>query len=306
MISTTTPVVRGAICLGALVLSACSNEPTTVTIPTEGLATTRTVESGGVTRSYQMFVPSSVQSAVPARVIIALHPVPGNSGDMRGISAFDQVARLLETIMVYPNATLDWAEDCDCSSADAQGVDDVQFMRDILDHVETTHAVDRSSVYLTGYSQGGRMAQNVACKMAGEISGLAVVAASMSRSLGNDCAPQGRVPFLMIHGTEDAVYPFLGSAGSVAARDVVSFWGGVNGCSPQPSAINVLDEQNDGTTVNVEQYQDCGGGTEVEFYEVVEGGHTWPNPILFFPEASGLKTLEIDAAATIGVFFVRH
>jgi len=305
MISTTTTILRGAVCCGALALLACSNEPTTITIPTEGLATTRTLESGGVTRSYQMFVPSSVRSDVPARVIIALHPVPGNSGDMRGISGFDQIARLLETIMVYPNATLDWAEDCDCSSADAQGVDDVQFIRDLLDHVATTHAIDRSKVYLTGYSQGGRMVQNVACKMAGEISGVAVVAASMSRSLGGDCAPQGRVPFLMIHGTEDTVYPFLGSANSVAARDVASFWASVSGCSAEPT-VRVLDDQNDGTTVNFEHFEDCDGGSEVDFYGVVEGGHTWPNPILFYPEASGLKTLEIDAAATIGVFFLRH
>jgi len=277
MISTTTTILRGAVCCGALALLACSNEPTTITIPTEGLATTRTLESGGVTRSYQMFVPSSVRSDVP----------------------------LLETIMVYPNATLDWAEDCDCSSADAQGVDDVQFIRDLLDHVATTHAIDRSKVYLTGYSQGGRMVQNVACKMAGEISGVAVVAASMSRSLGGDCAPQGRVPFLMIHGTEDTVYPFLGSANSVAARDVASFWASVSGCSAEPT-VRVLDDQNDGTTVNFEHFEDCDGGSEVDFYGVVEGGHTWPNPILFYPEASGLKTLEIDAAATIGVFFLRH
>jgi polyhydroxybutyrate depolymerase len=299
-----------AVCLSALAAAACTQEPSTINVPTtQGQAFFRSVDSGGRTRTYQVFVPGTVRSEVPAPVMISLHASPGSSSDMRGISGFDQVARSLQTIMVYPDATSDWAEGCDCTQADAAGVDDVQFIRDLIDDLDTSFRVNRDRVYAAGFSDGGFFAQRLACDMEGDIAAIAVVAATMSGPLAATCDPPVPVSFLMIHGTADPRVPAAGSGGtraSLGARETVDFWLEHNGCGTEPTVTSVQDVENDGTSVNVEQYQSCDGGTEVEFYEVVDGGHTWPNPILAFPPESGLKTLDIDAAAAIGVFFLRH
>jgi polyhydroxybutyrate depolymerase len=295
--------------VGLAGILACAQEPTTlVTPPEEGQAFTRTVESGGRTRSYQIFVPPTVTSDVPAPVMIALHTSPGTGSDMRGIGGFDQIARLLETIMVYPDATNEWAEGCDCTQADQDGVDDVLFIHDLLNDLDSAWRVNRSRVYAVGYGQGGLFAQRLACELGDEITAIAVVATTMSGPVAEACDPGGPMPFLMIHGTLDPIFPASGGGPRqlLSARAAADFWVTHNQCGPSPTNEVVLDAVVDGTVVNVEQYQDCTGGAEVEFYEVVDGGHTWPNPILAFPPASGLKTREVDGAATIGVFFLRH
>ena len=78
------------------------------------------------------------------------------------------------------------------------------------------------------------------------------------------------------------------------------------GCADEPTVTDTQDIVNDGTSVDVELFQSCTGTAEVEFYEVVDGGNTWPNPTINFPASSGLKTEDIDGAAVLGVFFLRH
>lgn len=299
-----------ALALGliGLAATACSEEPGIVTGPPEGNASDRSVESGGRTRTYQIYVPGTVRSDVPAPVMISLHDRPGSGSDMRGITGFDAIARLLETIMVYPDAIVDWAEGCDCSSADAAGIDDVQFMRDMIDDLDAAFAVDRSRIYAAGYGQGGMFAERLACEWE-EVSAIGVVAATLSRVLEASCDPPAPVSAALIHGTLDTTYPADGQPGAtglLGARGALEFWLDVNGCGAVPTTTSTQDPVIDGTEVEVEIYRDCDGGAEVEFYEVVDGGHTWPNPAINFPVSSGLKTEDIDAAAVLGVFFLRH
>jgi polyhydroxybutyrate depolymerase len=294
--------------LAALFALGCSQESTLITNPPTGSPFNRSVESGGRTRTYQIFVPSTVRSDVPAPILIALHGSPGTGSDMRGITGFDQVADLLQTIMVYPDATSDWAEGCDCATADGAGVDDVQFVRDMIDDLDSAFAVDRTRIYAAGFSQGGMFAMRLACEM-NEISAVGIVAATMSVPLAEGCAPGGPVPLALIHGTLDATYPAGGRAAGaplLGARPALQFWLDNNGCQATPTQTSTQDGANDGTSVEVELYQTCDGSSEVEFYEVINGGHTWPNPAIVFPPSSGLKTNDIDAAAVLGVFFLRH
>lgn len=296
-------------CLLASTALACSQDSSITANVPEGRTLTRTVESGGRTRSYQAYIPSTVESGVPAPILISLHPTPGSGSDMRGITGFDQIARLLETIMVYPTASSDWEEGCDCSVADLTGVDDIQFLRDMIDDLDSETAVDRSRIYAVGFSDGGLAASHLACEME-ELAAVGVVAATMYVSVSQTCSPPEPVSFVLIHGTSDLVYP-AGGGGSGAtellgARETVDFWLDANGCAATPTTTSTQDQVEDGTTVEVELYHECDGGAEVEFYEVVNGGHTWPNPAISFPVSSGLKTGDIDAAAVLGVFFLRH
>ena len=130
----------------------------------------------------------------------------------------------------------------------------------------------------------------------------------MSGPVANECDPAGPMPFLLIHGTNDPFFPARGGGPRdlLTTVDAVAFWRVHNECGETPTTSTLLDPVNDGTSVNVHQYQDCANGAEVEYYEVEGGGHTWPNPVLTFPPSSGLKTEDMDAAAAIGVFFLRH
>ena len=162
--------------------------------------------------------------------MIALHGNPGTSNTIRQISGFEQVADDVAFLVAFPEATTDWNEGCGCSAAEAAGVDDVQFVRDLIDAVHAEVGVDRTSVFAAGFSQGGLFAEHLACRMTDALAGVAVVAATMSMPLASACEPSRSVPILILHGDLDSVFPesgtddgdFLGVAHPVGRRPLGS------------------------------------------------------------------------------------
>jgi poly(3-hydroxybutyrate) depolymerase len=54
-------------------------------------------------------------------------------------------------------------------------------------------------------------------------------------------------------------------------------------------------------------YPGCDGGGDVELYEVVGGGHTWPGGFQHFPEMRvGRTSRDVDASALMWCFLSAH
>ena len=170
--------------------------------------------------------------------MIALHGSPGTSNSIRQISGFEQVAEDVRFLVAFPEATTDWNEGCGCSAAEAAGVDDVQFVRDLIDAVDAELGVERTSVFAAGLSQGGLFAEHLACRMADALAGVAVVAATMSAPLSRVCDPARPIPILLLHGDLDAVVPEGGTDdGDVSVlpiREAVDLWVDLNRCVGAP------------------------------------------------------------------------
>jgi polyhydroxybutyrate depolymerase len=81
--------------------------------------------------------------------------------------------------------------------------------------------------------------------------------------------------------------------------DAMGNWATHDGCAPDAT------EDRLGTEVRRQSWGGCLDGTDVVFYIIDGGGHTWPGSN-FDVGRLGLTTKQIDASATIWDFFKAH
>ncbi|KPJ91473.1 MAG: hypothetical protein AMS18_08640 [Gemmatimonas sp. SG8_17] len=256
------------------------------------------LESGGFPRSYQVHLPPDFEGQ-QLPVVFVLHGGGGSGSGIRALTSFDVIADVFDFMAVYPDGWLaSWAEGCDCTDADTAGVDDVQFISELIDELDAQLGVDRSRIYAAGYSAGGFMMHRLACDLTAELAAVASVAGTLSGPLSEMCAPAGEIPFMMIHGTGDQVVPYdgapdLGNFTLLSADSSAQFWATVNACGERlPSEPFV-----GGTSAGIEVWSeawDCQAGSEVVLFRIVDGQHVWPNGTVF------------NAALEIARFFEEH
>jgi polyhydroxybutyrate depolymerase len=183
----------------------------------------------------------------------------------------------------------------------------------MLDDLSSVAAVDRSRVYVTGFSNGGGMTVRLGCETADLLAAMGTVGGAVVSSGG--CNPSRPVPLLAFHGTADPIVPYEGGemrgwllrwgAGVtdaptyfVGAEDWVTTWAEANGCDPTPEA---LPAQGDASGV---RYTGCDDNAEVILYTIDGGGHTWPAgwPI----PAVGRTSKDIDATEELWAFLQRY
>ncbi len=294
----------GALCLLALLATGCSAASASAP-PRSSDDSSRVIEgrlrSGGLVRSYRLFVPAHLKQ--PAPVVVVLHgglQTPGGVADMTG---FDREAERQGFLAVYPagvGRTFD-AGVC-CGPAKRLGVDDVGFVRDLLGHLATRYDMDPSRVYATGISNGGLLAYRLACELPDVFAAVAPVAAT----LVGQCDPSSPVSILHIHGLRDRNIPFGGGFGPSGLQKVdwppvlagVDRWRRIDRCERNP----VVDR--DGPVMH-RTWTGCGSAAGVELYTLADGGHSWPGgkPV---PQSFGPTSRSLDATGVIWRFFQTH
>merc|ERR1712154_657775 len=87
--------------------------------------------------------------------------------------------------------------------------DDVGFIDALLDELEATYCIDRSRIYVTGYSNGGMMTQRLGCELNHRLAAIAPQHGQLA--LGYNCEPKHDepMPIINIWGTNDEIVPGL-------------------------------------------------------------------------------------------------
>ena len=258
-------------------------------------AEVRHVVVGAQQRSYLVDLPPDYDGVRERPLVLVFHGGGGSPQYMRRNSGWTQLAAREGAIVVYPagssrfgNRLLTWNAGTCCGFAQQRKVNEVQFVRALLDTLQALYRVDRNRVFATGMSNGGMMAHLVACRMADRFAAVAVVSGELTL---DDCAPSRPVSVLIIHGTADQNLPFNGGVGRNALdpHDVqpVSYaadrWRTVDNCT------GPAEEQTSGA-VTRRIFTHCAPGTAVELRIINGGGHVWPS----------------DAAAVAWTFFRTH
>jgi polyhydroxybutyrate depolymerase len=241
------------------------------------------MQHGGLTRTYVIHVPPSYNMASPAPLVVLLHGGPANA-DLPGNEPSYGIKGKSDSegfIAVFPSGSGKsgtWnAGDC-CGAARAQNVDDVGFIRKVVDNVFRQMSIDRGRIFIAGISDGGMMAYRMACEVPALWKAVAVVAATDRTS---DCNPATPVSVLHIHAKDDPQVPFAGAARPDAAEkpsapramsvtDTAARWAQLDGCAAQPR--HILDK--DGAYC--EAYGYCRGQAQVQLCVTATGGHSWP------------------------------
>lgn len=173
-----------------------------------------------------------------------------------------------------------WNAGKSCCDLENTGVDDVTRLRELLDASLKNPAIDPQRVFVIGYSNGGFMAQRLACEVGDRIAGvISVAGAAPSKDVA--CTQSTRLSFLEIHGDADPVVHYAGGtvfdrtdvALHASAPDTAKYWAQHIGCSGELHDVENVDIEPyvAGSETQVQRYDDCRG--TVELWTVKGGAH---------------------------------
>lgn len=249
--------------------------------PDAGLFKTEIARTDSRNRDPWVYVPSSDG---PRDLLVLLHGAGMNGREMADISGFVPLADREGFVVVYPNG-LGWpVRDWNAGEAYDNGVDDVDFLDDLV--ADVSPKVCGARVFAVGFSNGSMMAQRWACQ--GER--VDAVGGSSGPLMVSGC-DSGPTPIRYYHGTNDTTVPLAGGDGS-SLRDVtfpsadasMAIWKETNGCASGGETVEVTGDTTCTTFACQAPTVQC----------TIQGwGHRWPGG----PNAPGTQ-----AGATSGLW----
>ena len=162
-------------------------------------------------------------------------------------------------------------ESCSCH-------DDIGFISAVLDDLEAKLCLDLNRIYAMGYSNGGTFAHALACELDERLA--AVIPQHGVRPRGYNCATDGRMPILIIGGTNDNTIPIDGSSspsdGFVYSSmpDVAAGFAEAQGCDTATTAYPTAADDTD--ELICVQHDNCTNQAEVVFCQW-NGDHEYPD-----------------------------
>ena len=239
----------------------------------------------GIAREYLVHVPKSYRPARPAPMLVALH---GGGGDA-DFQADDSKYRLISKseqagfIAVFPNGysrmpggvLATWNAGACCGAARKNNVDDVGFLREVIERVERQANIERDRVYVTGMSNGALMSWRMACEASDLIRGIAPVEGTDNMAT---CRPSRPVAVIQFHSLDDDHVPLGGGRGVSALTDTdftsvpVTQAKWIRLDRADPTAKRVLSVAGAHCDLHVPRT----GGAPVELCVTDTGGHSWP------------------------------
>ena len=214
----------------------------------------------GQRRTYSVHVPPGYDGRTPVPLVIDMHGLTSSDTAQAGMSGWRAKAYREGFIVVHPQGISNsWngGRLC-CGTAQRTGVDDVGFMRAIVNRFKAEECVDPKRVYATGLSNGGAMSHRLACEAAD------VFAATAPVSMGNGtipCNPSRAISVVMFRGTTDALVSYNGGIFPSAQADFEQ-WRNLNGCTGTPQTVRG----------GCRRYSSCRDGVNVQLC-TVNAGH---------------------------------
>lgn len=286
--------------------------------PSDGLVHHETVV-GDRTRSYAVYIPDHHgKERLP--LVMVLHGQGGNGAQVLTQGHWLQAAKQHHFALVAPDGVLahpdrtesflfnrrSWSAGPSIGApAEAQGVDDIGFLRAVLDQVQSNVAIDRTRTYVTGFSNGAAMAFRAAAELPGRFAAVAPVSNALLVPVPREPIPPS---LLLIWGTADPLNPIAGGkvkrAGQTyvrpSAEQSLQAWGNALGCSQRRTVMTL--------SPGVEQIeaQGCPSGAEAELVIIDGLGHQWPGGVTYLRVIAGPGTSALNATQLIWRFFARH
>lgn len=257
-----------------------------------------TIQHDGLLREYSIYVPESYDGTTNFPLLFNLHGGGGTIAFHIGIADMSPIADTANFIVVCPQARPDPSDGNSFNwIAKVPGTfDDVPFFSSLIDTIASNYQIDQNRIYACGYSLGGDMSFELACKLNSRIAAIAPVARTMQANPNSFCSPVHPTGVLTILGTDDITSPYNGIIYQgveyyLSAAATHSYWAMHNNCDTM-AGVNIVSP-------SVERYgwSTASGCTYVEELKVIGGGHDWPG---------SFGNMTIDANIEIWQFVSRY
>ena len=257
-----------------------------------------TIEYDGLTREYSIYIPESYDGTTSFPLLFNFHGGGGNIAFHIAIADMSPIADTANFIVVYPQARPDPSDGNSFNwIPKVPGTfDDVPFISSLIDTIASNYQIDQNRIYACGYSLGGDMSFELACKLNNKIAAIAPVARTMQANPDSFCFPVHPTGILSILGTDDTTSPYngltyLGIEYYLSAAATHSYWETHNLCNPN-ATMNTVSPSVERYTWSTES-----GCAYVEELKVIGGGHDWPG---------SFGNMTIDASEEIWQFVSRY
>lgn len=249
-------------------------------------------------RPYAVQLPSTYDPEVPTPLILSLHGFTLDGITTVAQARLSTLAASKGYLLAFPDGTPDtmgrrfWNAG-GCCNVDGIEVDDVTYLMEVLDDLESRYSIDRRRVFVFGFSNGGFMAHRLACEHGDRIAAI-VSLGGVSWLDPSDCPAGHLVNVLQLHSNADEVIPFGGTQYLPSAAATVAMWMDKNGCTGALTTGGSLDIDRTvaGAETTIQTAEGCPAGGAVQFF-TLDGSAHGPN-------------LGGDWLTTIGDFFEEH
>ncbi|MQX38538.1 alpha/beta hydrolase family esterase [Roseospira navarrensis] len=313
MASTRSGLLIGALAGLVMALAAAALSPAQARNSAPG-PTVHTLLHDGLTRRYLLHVPARVRTgAEPVPLVVVLHGGGGTAESAVRMTGFSRLATREGFLVAYPEGTspggrlYTWNAHHCCAFAMRTGVDDVGFIRALIETLLRDHPVDPDRVFVAGLSNGGMLAHRIGIEMSDRVAAIGTVIAGL---FGDEATPRVPVSVLIINGALDRMVPpeggltdgpFVRAWDGRPMRPAAyqgAFWARANGCAPDPEP-----GPDRGPRVSSWRYA-CPPGVAVERILVHDNAHDWPGGQ---PWTQGeAPSTALDATETLWRFFERQ
>lgn len=263
-----------------------------VDVPLEPGDYERTLDHGGVTRRYYLHVSPSAESSAP--LVVNMHGFLSNPTMQSDWSEMIAAADPRGVIVVHPEG-LDnsWNAGSCCGNSSGSGVDDVGFIRAVVEDVASAVCVDPQRVYATGLSNGGFMSNRLACEASDLFAAVAPVVGAL-RIPYEECVPERPMAVFAFNGVQDPLVPIADG------ESTIERWVEIDGCDPEP----VVEELDGGIC---RTWTGCDGDGDVRMCTLDPMGHCWPGhrPDMCYAFL-GPYSETVDATERMLEFFAEH
>ena len=228
-------------------------------------------------RPAALFLPSDYAPEKPVPLLINMHGYGGESARHSSYTYLQLAAKERGLAYIAPDGTTDslrnqfWNASIACCNFNDVAIDDVAYLKSLIDEASQKVSIDPKRIYLFGHSNGHFMSYKFACSTGGVVAAIAGLAGAT-----DDICDGRPVNILHIHGTEDQTIRYEGGElfekRYPSVDQTLGQWADINSCKDSSELEFELMESQMGNETTKRIYS-C-SKAELELWRINNGVHT--------------------------------
>jgi polyhydroxybutyrate depolymerase len=242
-----------------------------------------TLQHGGRSRTYTLHVPSGLAAGKPLAVVFDFHGAGGNGSQQQGMSGWASLGDREGFLTVFPDGVDGYwnVDDTCCGTAGKSKIDDIGFVKAIVEKLGTEMCIDSKRIYASGFSNGGGFTHRIGCDAADVFAAIAPMSTDLRTQPCNAARP---ITMIETRGMADSLEPYegglVGPAGGqyvlVGAKESLKLWAAINKCTDTAKEYEKY----------CEGHTQCGDGVETDLCSLPGVDHSPYNNSLGFNVAA--------------------
>lgn len=280
------------------------------------------LQVGNLERHYLLYIPPSYEKGKPLPLVIMLHGMGGTALLSLRETGWSAKADSENFIIVYPEATRPeqkrspnlrtnpqaWNDGSGRFHAAEREIDDVAFIKALIESLESSYSIDPDRIYVTGFSNGASMTFRLGAELADRI---AAIAPHSGTCWTESLSPARAISVCYLAGDSDSLNPIGGGFPKLAlggkdqggrqkppVMEMITKWGKALKCDETPTT-----NTNEGG-VRMLRFGPGVNHSEVVYYCVEGLGHHWAGGTSQAPEfLVGKNNKKLNATDVVWDFF---